>query len=266
MNRRVRLSDAPPNHGADPASFPPLGRDRAPLSSPRRSEVTSSGRAGNCLTEAALDADATAAPASDLASLWQDLMDRRLNLSSTGSDPWRNHVLLRTAAEPGTLPGALTRIETAVLVRVLCGEQQKVVASDLGIACSTASKWYTRALAKMNLRERPIPLPLVMAAQTWASGKKPAVSARSAAFEHEGAPYLVFSVPKPAVLDQGTLTPAECEVARLLAEGESRWDIATRRHTSAQTVACQIRGIFWKWRLTGRYALVRRAIDLGWFR
>jgi DNA-binding NarL/FixJ family response regulator len=218
------------------------------------------------LTEAALDADAKSAPAIDLASLWQDLMDRRLNLSSTGTGPWRKHVLLRTAAEPGALPGALTRIETAVLARVLCGEQQKVVACDLGIACSTASKWYTRALAKMHLRGGPIPLPLVIAAQAWASGKRLAVNARSATFEHGGVRYLVLSVPNPAILDPGTLTPAECEVARLLAEGESRWDIATRRDTSAQTVACQIRGIFWKWQLTGRYALIRRAVDLGWLR
>ena len=51
-----------------------------------------------------------------------------------------------------------------------------------------------------------------------------------------------------------------------LIEGESRWEIAARRETSAQTVACQVRGIFSKWRLTGRYALIRRAVDLGWFR
>ena len=160
----------------------------------------------------------------------------------------------------------MTRVETDVLVRVLCGDQQKVIASDLKVACSTASKWYTRALTKMHLRGGPIPLPLVIAAQAWAAGEEPAVNARSATFEHDGARYFVLSVPKPAILDQGTLTPAECEVARLLAEGESRWDIATRRDTSAQTVACQIRGIFAKWRLTGRYALIRRAVALGWSR
>jgi DNA-binding NarL/FixJ family response regulator len=218
------------------------------------------------LPEAALDADATAAPAGDLASLWQDLMDRRLNVSSAGSGPRREHVLTRTAAEPGTLSGPLSRIETAVLVRVLYGEQQKAVASELGIACSTASKWYTRALAKMHLTGGPIPLPLVIAAQAWASGQRPPVNARFAAFDHEGARYFVLSVPKPAIPEPAWLTPAECEVARLLAEGESRWEIAARRGTSAQTVACQIRGIFAKWRLTGRYALIRRAVDLGWFR
>jgi DNA-binding NarL/FixJ family response regulator len=68
------------------------------------------------------------------------------------------------------------------------------------------------------------------------------------------------------VTAQEDLTPAECEVARFLVEGESRWDIAARRRTSAQTVACQIRGIFSKWRLTGRYALIRHTVELGWMR
>ncbi len=266
VNRWKRVPDAPPNQGPGPGTFPPATRHRDPLALQRLSVVTTGERTANRLAQAALDADATAAPVGDLASLWQDLMDRRLNLSAAGSGPWRKLVLTRTIAEPGALPGPLTRVETAVLVRVLCGEQQKVVASELGIACSTASKWYTRALAKMHLRGGPIPLPLVIAAQAWASGERPGVSARTAAFEHDGMRYFVLSVPKAVIPDPGTLTPAECEVARLLAEGESRWDIATRRDTSAQTVACQIRGIFAKWRLTGRYALIRRAVDLGWFR
>ncbi len=159
----------------------------------------------------------------------------------------------------------LSRIETAVLVRVMWGEQQKLVAAELGIACSTASKWYTTALGKTGLAGAPIPLPLIIAAQSWASGKEAPVLARSATFEHEGVSYFVLSVPKPVVGPDGALTPAECDVARYLVEGETRWDIAARRHTSAQTVACQIRGIFSKWRLTGRYALVRRAVELGWF-
>jgi DNA-binding CsgD family transcriptional regulator len=43
-------------------------------------------------------------------------------------------------------------------------------------------------------------------------------------------------------------------------------EIAELRQTSIQTVACQIRGIFAKYRLTGRYALIRRGLELGWFR
>ena len=190
-------------------------------------------------------------------------MDRRLTLCAEGASSGSRYLVARASLDDSHPARPLSRIETAVVVRVLWGEQQKFVASELGIACSTASKWYTQALGKLHLDRGPVPAPLVIAAQAWASGKNPQVEARGASFVHEGSQYFVLSTPKPAVSTQGTLTPAECEVARFLIEGESRWDIAARRETSAQTVACQIRGIFSKWRLTGRYALIRRAAELG---
>jgi DNA-binding NarL/FixJ family response regulator len=193
-------------------------------------------------------------------------MDRRLSVCADGGSPGRRYVVARVSDDPALPCSPLSRIETAVLVRVLWGEQQKLVAAELGIACSTASKWYTQALAKMQLPRGPLAVPLVIAAQAWSSGHNPPVDARSAHFEHDGSQYFVLSVPKPTVTTQGALTPAECDVARFLVEGESRWDIAARRETSAQTVACQIRGIFSKWRLTGRYALIRHTAELGWMR
>jgi DNA-binding CsgD family transcriptional regulator len=218
------------------------------------------------LLPTALAAERAALPGIDLAGVWQAVMDRQLTICADGGGPGQRYLVAHAndVSAPGSRP--LSRIETAVLVRVLSGEQQKLVACELGIACSTASKWYTMALAKLRLAGGPIPLPLVVAAQAWASGENPAVDARGASFEHDRAPYYVLSVPKPVVTRQAGLTPAECEVALLLIEGESRWEIAARRETSAQTVACQVRGIFSKWRLTGRYALIRRAVDLGWFR
>jgi DNA-binding CsgD family transcriptional regulator len=215
--------------------------------------------------EAALAAEREALPGADLASIWQSVLDRQLALCAEGDTTGHRYVVARVSRDPSISSGTLSRIETAVLVRVLWGEQQKLVAAELGIACSTASKWYTMALSKTRLAGSPIPLPLIIAAQAWASGKNAPVLARAAVFDHADGQYLVLSVPKPVVSSQGTLTPAECEVARYLVQGESRWEIAARRETSAQTVACQIRGIFSKWRLTGRYALIRRAVELGWF-
>jgi DNA-binding NarL/FixJ family response regulator len=218
------------------------------------------------LAGASLAADRAARPGVDLGPVWQAVMDRRLSVCVDGASPGRRYVVARVSTDPSLPCSPLSRIETAVLVRVLWGEQQKLVAAELDIACSTTSKWYTQALAKMQLTRGPLALPLVIAAQAWASGLTPLVDARSAHFEHEGARYFLLSVPKPSVTSQGALTPAECEVARFLVEGESRWDIAARRATSAQTVACQIRGIFSKWRLTGRYALIRHTVELGWLR
>jgi DNA-binding NarL/FixJ family response regulator len=221
---------------------------------------------GDPLSTAALAAERAARPGVDLVAIWQAVMDRRLAVCAEGGSAGRRFLVARVRSDPSLPSSPLSRIETAVLVRVLCGEQQKHVAAELGIACSTASKWYTMALAKLQLTRGPMALPLVIAAQAWATGQEPQVDGRSARFRHDGVEYLLVSVPKPAVSSQGTLTPAECEVARFLIEGESRWEIGIRRETSAQTVACQIRGIFSKWRLTGRYALIRHAVMLGWFR
>lgn len=215
---------------------------------------------------AALAAERAARPGLDLAAVWQAVMDRRLAVCAEGGTAGRRYLVARVRSDPALSSSPLSRIETAVLVRVLGGEQQKHVAAELEIACSTASKWYTMALAKLELTRGPMALPLVIAAQAWATGQEPPVDARSARFVHEGSEFLVISVPKPAVASHGALTPAEREVARFLIEGESRWEIGIRRETSAQTVACQIRGIFAKWRLTGRYALIRHAVLLGWFR
>ncbi len=216
--------------------------------------------------EATLAAERAALPGADLTAVWQAVMDRQLTLCAEGASSGSRYLVAKATLDDSRPARPLSRIETAVVVRVLWGEQQKFVASELGIACSTASKWYTQALGKLHLDRGAVPAPLVIAAQAWASGQNPQVEARGASFVHEGSQYFVLSTPKPAVSTQGTLTPAECEVARFLIEGESRWDIAARRETSAQTVACQIRGIFSKWRLTGRYALIRRAAELGWFR
>lgn len=211
---------------------------------------------------AALEAHERAGPCASLSAVWQDVLDGRLTVLGNQLGPSRHLVLARTTA----CPRPLNRIETAVLVRVLCGEQQKVIAADLGIACSTASKWYALALSKMNLDRDSIPLPLVIAAQSWGTGDALAVGARSALFEHEGCAFFVLSVPRPSSTEGGGLTHAEQAVARILIEGGSRWEIAVRRSTSAQTVACQLRGIFVKFRLTGRYALIRHTAGLGWLR
>ncbi len=217
------------------------------------------------LRGAAADADASAAPSTDLAGVWQDFVDGRLLFYGEGRTPLRRYLLARADLDSRTHRGGLSRIETSVLVRVLRGEQQKLVAAELGIACSTASKWYTQALTKLGLGGGPIPLPLVIAAQTWASGIVRGVGARSALFESEGGAFFLLSAPNPRIAREARLTHAEQEVAKLLIEGGSRWEIAVHRSTSAQTVACQLRGIFSKLRLTGRHALIAQAVELGWF-
>jgi DNA-binding NarL/FixJ family response regulator len=203
--------------------------------------------------------------ADDLGDFWQGIVDGQLVYYCEGAGPRGRYVVCRVL-DGGRVGGALRRLETAVLVRVLGGEQQKCVALELGIACSTASKWYTQALEKLQLDARPLPLPLIIAAQSWALGTPPPVAARRATLFHEGSPFVVLTIPTPNLAGETLLTRAEREVAVALIEGQSRGEIAVQRSTSEQTVACQIRGIFSKLDLRGRCALIKRGLGAGWFR
>jgi DNA-binding NarL/FixJ family response regulator len=173
-----------------------------------------------------------------------------LHVTAYSADP--------TTSEP------LTQSEAGVLFRVLCGEQQKAVAADLSIAASTASHHYVAALRKIGVQRGPVPLPVVVAAQR-ASGHPLGPSVQVTRFEHGGRSGVVLSVRRPDVRSLRALTPAEQEVAGLFIEGCSRPGIAQCRGTSALTVAAQVHAIFAALRLTGRYALIRRAGELGCF-
>jgi DNA-binding NarL/FixJ family response regulator len=211
--------------------------------------------------------NATAGPVTpaDLGRIWQDLLDGRLCFHL--SDPTPSHHRIVARIVPGDERSrVLTEIEGVVLSRVLSGEPQKVIAADLGIACSTTSKWFARALEKLHLSRTHVPLPFVVAAQGWAS---PARAERARAseivFRHDGLSYLLLLMPRPVIAPAALLTASEREIAQRLLEGDSRRGIAERRSTSAQTVASQLGAIFAKLSLRGRYPLIRLALDAGWF-
>jgi DNA-binding NarL/FixJ family response regulator len=76
----------------------------------------------------------------------------------------------------------------------------------------------------------------------------------------------VVSVPRPSTGRLPGLTRAEEEVAQGIVEGYSRFEIARRRATSVNTVARQVHSIFNALQITGRFALIRRAIEFNCFR
>jgi DNA-binding NarL/FixJ family response regulator len=61
------------------------------------------------------------------------------------------------------------------------------------------------------------------------------------------------------------LTCAEQKVAEILIEGCARPEIALRRNASVHTIGRQIHCIFSSLEVTGRYGLIRRAVELGCF-
>ncbi len=212
------------------------------------------------LWRAALSAIETSARESALAAVWEDLAQGRLR-------PWcetmtrdRIHVIARLNRTHRSLSSG----DATLLVRVLCGEAQKVIASELEIAPSTASGRHRRALHQLDLANRTVPLALVLAAQSWA-GIARVPSARTALFEYRGQGALIASVPRPATAHMTTLTPAEQQVAQWLIEGDCRTEIARRRATSVHTVARQFSSIFTALRIRSRYALIRCAAELRCF-
>jgi DNA-binding NarL/FixJ family response regulator len=210
--------------------------------------------------QAAIDADETGAVECPLESVWHDHVQGRLHAWWESVGPDRIILVARVTGS-----GAAVGAEDAdILARVFAGHQQKVVASDLGIAPSTVSGRYVRALDRLDLTAGGAPLPLVLAAQA-ALGVGRVPRARTAFFEAQGRVCMAVSVSRPNTARMTNLTTAEQEVAAWLVEGCSRFEIARRRETSVHTVARQFHSIFAVQRVTGRFALVRSAVALGCF-
>jgi DNA-binding NarL/FixJ family response regulator len=155
-------------------------------------------------------------------------------------------------------------IEAQVFVRVLCGDQQKRIAPELDIAPSTASHAHGTALKRLGIKPHPVPLPLIVAVQH-ACGVVSTSTLQVTPSRTPGGIQVVISLRRPEMRRAFDLTDAEQVIARLLVEGSSRSEIAHHRSTTEATVAKQLHSIFEKLRLFGRYALVRRAVELGCF-
>jgi DNA-binding NarL/FixJ family response regulator len=219
------------------------------------------------LSSTALRIDLAALPAADLADAWQRYADGRLRIHCAGATPIWHYVVARVAyPDHAILAERLSDREMSILSRFLGGEQQKTIAFDAHIAFSTTSKWCGSALRKLRLERAAIPLPLVLAAQSWELGPVREVEAGAAYVEHAGSAYHVMVVPRPFLGAEVLLSPSEREVARRYVEGESRQQIAVARSTSIQTIACQLRSIGGKVGVSGRHALTRKGAELGWFR
>lgn len=198
--------------------------------------------------------------ATPFARVWEDLARGQLRtLRWITTDDW-----LYLVAQVIARPSGLSHEDAALVASVLCGEPRKAVAGTLGIPISTATGRFLRALAKLELADRNVPLPLVLAAQACA-GVARIPSARAASFDFEGFPCLGVSVPRPATGQLSALTRSEQDVAQGLIEGRTRYEIAEHRRTSSYTVARQFHSIFATLRVTGRYALIRRAVELHCF-
>ena len=209
---------------------------------------------------AALDAPESRADPADFGKVWDSVVQGRLRPISEAIT--KDRVCLVSQVIGG--PQGLSPEDASLVENVLCGEPRKALACELRIALSTETGRFLRALAKLELAERNVPLPLVLAAQCRAGAAR-IRSGRRAAVDYEGRRCLALGVPRPATKHLSPLTPSEQEVAQWLIEGLTRYEIADRRATSVHTVAGQFHSIFATLRVTGRYELIRRAVELGCF-
>jgi DNA-binding CsgD family transcriptional regulator len=180
----------------------------------------------------------------------------RLRVHAHRSDGAHAMLIVRVAKAAGPAFSRLPEGESTALVRVLRGEQQKVVASDLRLSCAAISARCARGLARFGVTSASVPLIVVLAAQSWTGAAE--TSGWSVAFEREGHACLLLGAPRLVSGLLPSLTPAEEDVAQLLVDGFSRREVAIRRATSMHTIAGQTHSIFTKLGVSGRYALVRR--------
>ncbi len=223
------------------------------LGRPRRGNLSSVSL--DPIWHAAVDAERRATDC-QLDDIWQDYVRGRLRAIWESIGPER--VLLvghLGGAEHGVDP-----VDAKIAARIFAGAQQKCVASDLGLAPSTVSGRYLRALHGLDLKRNNVPLPLILAAQAWL-GAAGVPRAKSAFFKAAGRVCMLVSVPRPFTSSMVELTPAERDVAQWIIEGCSRVDIAHERGTSVNTVSRQCHSISDTLRSTGRFALVRLAVE-----
>jgi DNA-binding CsgD family transcriptional regulator len=231
------------------------------LAQPRRPHAPEAPAEGRqTLWQAAVEAEEKGSVECPLEGVWDDHVHGRLRAWWESVGPDRIILLARVAGGASNVGSE----DAAILARVLSGQQQKLLAADFGIAPSTVSGRYVRAVDKLDLTPSTIPLPLVLAAQARVGvGQIP--RARHAFFEAQGSVCMVISVPRPNMARMTNLTSAEQEVAAWLIEGCSRFEIARRRKTSVHTVARQFHSIFAVQRVTGRFALIRSAVASNCF-
>jgi DNA-binding NarL/FixJ family response regulator len=241
------------------ASVAKPGGSEPPREPPREERSPS-----QALRVAAQHADEHAPEASDASAFWDDLATGRTTRYCEWFGASRSYAVALLGGTGNGSPNPLGEPEALVVLRVLCGYQQKVIATELQIAHSTASKRYAQALETLDLIGSSVPLPLVLAAQN-AARVVDTKTARRSLFDHEGRGFAVLSVPRPQIAGESGLTVSEQSIALQLVEGQSRHEIAASRSTSVQTVSCQLRAVFSKLRLTGRYGAIRRAAEMGWF-
>jgi DNA-binding CsgD family transcriptional regulator len=191
----------------------------------------------------------------DLGELWHAL--RAGAMFVTATECRRDRCFATVSANPRGRQGPPAE-DLQALERVLGGELNKVVASELGISASTLSLHCSKALRAIATEALVSRVPIVLVTAALCARGWSLPPARIEGSVDDG---LVVSFDLPGKRLMARLTSVEAEVLRMTIEGKSHAEIASGRGTSRRTVANQLGAIFKKLGVSGRSALRALAVE-----
>jgi DNA-binding NarL/FixJ family response regulator len=209
------------------------------------------------LREQAIKADAAAQIDINLALFWRESMGGLCTVVDDFFTDERCYLVLSPTLGRPERPIVGRRRE--ILEAVLCGEGQKNIAMDKGLAPSTVALNARLALESLGLTCKPSRVhPLLMLAARASRDPHSTLSA-TLSFVQRGAEQLrVVAMARPDRRLAKGVPPAERAVVRALIEGQSYADIAVTRGTSTRTIANQITAVFRRMQVSGRSELLER--------
>lgn len=191
-----------------------------------------------------------------LARVWGDLCAGRLRITNSYSDEDRHYLELAFGGTAGP-----TARELRMLMPVLLGHAQKVVALDVVRSTSSVTTTSARGLRGMGLscRPREVPMLVVMMARA-STDTRPSWVPIALEVEPMGRSNLVLSVTRPDGWLEGVLSPCVRRIVSLRVDGFSHGQIANACGVSQRTVANQIGSAYRALGVSGRLELLGRLL------
>lgn len=194
-----------------------------------------------------------------LAAIWDNLISGRWSVVDSFSVAERSYLAFDLRVTPAGRP-RLTERQLEILERTLSAPCQKVVAIELGRTASTVAWSLAQSLKAMGFSCQASRVPSFLVAAIHAHhGTTDLVEARFRGWGEGSTAFGIASIPRPDLCLAPLLTSTEYAVARLLADGHSRSEIATLRNASTRTVANQVSAVFRKLGVSGRLELLAYA-------
>jgi DNA-binding NarL/FixJ family response regulator len=194
-----------------------------------------------------------------LAAIWDHLVSGRWAVVDSFSVGDRSYLAFDLRDVPGGRP-RLTERQLEILERTLSAPCQKVVAIELGRTASTVAWSLAQSLKAMGFSCQASRVPSFLVAAIHAHhGATDLVEAQFRGWGDGSTAFGIASIPRPDLCLAPMLTSTEYAVARLLADGHSRSEIAALRNASTRTVANQVSAVFRKLGVSGRLELLAYA-------